>query len=207
MRPSAQACSGDVGYCGRPVTGFTALLDANILYPAPMRDIFLQLTVDDLFCAKWVADVRREWMNTLLRNEPHRDQAILDRTRDRMDQATRDCLVTGFETIIPALHLPDPDDRHVPAAAIVGQCDAIVTCNIRDFPEDAVTSYGLEVLHPDNFLSNHLDLMPGPFCDAARKIRARLVAPPISVQDYLAILAGLGLIATAAGLARFSERL
>lgn len=40
--------------------GFTALLDANILYPAPMRDIFLQLTVDDLFRAKWTADVHRE---------------------------------------------------------------------------------------------------------------------------------------------------
>ena len=189
------------------MTGFTALLDANILYPAPMRDIFLQLAVDDLFRAKWTADIQREWINALLRNEPHRDRATLERTRDRMDQATRDCLVTGYETIIPPLHLPDPDDRHVLAAAIVGRCDVIVTCNLGDFPEDTVAPYGIEVLHPDNFLSNHLDLMPGPFCDAARKIRARLVAPPISVQDYLAILAGLGLIATAAGLARFSGRL
>ena len=112
-----------------------------------------------------------------------------------------------YETFIPSLDLPDPDDRHVLAAAIVGRCDVIVTCNLRDFPEDAVAPYGLEVLHPDNFLTNHLDLMPGPFCDGVRKIRERLVAPPISVQDYLAILAGLGLVATAAELARFSERL
>ncbi len=67
--------------------------------------------------------------------------------------------------------------------------------------------YGIEVLHPDTFLSNHLDLMPDPFCEAVRKIRERLVAPPISVQDYLTILAGLELIATAAELARYSERL
>ena len=124
-----------------------------------------------------------------------------------MDQATRDCLVTGYETLIPAFDLPDPDDRHVLAAAIVGGCDVIVTCNLRDFPKDAVAPYGINVLYPDNFLSNHLDLMPGPFCDAVRKIRERLVAPPISVQDYLAILARLGLVATAAELAQFSEQL
>ena len=189
------------------MTGFTALLDANILYPAPMRDIFLQLTVDDLFRAKWTADIHQEWVNALLRNEPHRDRAILERTRNRMDQATRDCLVTGYEALIPTVELPDPDDRHVLAAAIVGRCDVIVTCNLRDFPKDTVTRYGLEVLHPDDFLTNQLDLMPGPFCDAVHKIRARLVAPPISVQEYLATLSELGLVATAAELARCSERI
>ncbi len=173
------------------MTGFTALLDANILYPAPIRDIFLQLAVDDLFRAKWTADIHREWISALLRNEPHRDRKALERTRDRMDQATRDSLITGYETFIPSLDLPDPDDRHVLAAAIVGRCDVIVTCNLCDFPEDAIAPYGLEVFHPDNFLTNHLDLMPGPFCNGVRKIRERLVAPPISVQDYLAILAGL----------------
>ena len=189
------------------MTGFTALLDANILYPAPMRDIFLQLAVDDLFRAKWTAGIHREWIDALLRNEPHRDRATLERTRDRMDQARRDCLVTGYEPLIPALDLPDPDDRHVLAAAIVGRRDVIVTCNLRDFPEDAIAPYGIETLHPDGFLSNHLDLMPGPFCDAARKVRARLVAPPVSVQGYLTILARMGLVATATELARFSEQL
>ena len=83
----------------------------------------------------------------------------------------------------------------------------IVTSNLRDFPEAAVAPYGIEVQHPDDFLSNHLDLMPGPFCDAIRKIRARLVAPPVTAQDYLATLAGLGLVATAAELAPFSALL
>ena len=189
------------------MTGFTALLDANILYPAPMRDIFLQLAADDVIRAKWTEHIHREWIDALIRNEPHRDRATLEHTRRLMDQATRDCLVTGYEPLIPALDLPDPDDRHVLAAAIAGRCDVIVTCNLRDFPEKAVAPYGIEVLHPDNFLSNHLDLMPGQFCGAARKIRARLVAPPVSVQDYLATLAGLGLESTAAELDRFSNRL
>ena len=124
-----------------------------------------------------------------------------------MDQATRDCLVTGYETLISALSLPDPDDRHVLAAAITARCDVIVTSNLQDFPEAEVTRYAIEVQHPDDFLSSHLDLMPGLFCEAVRKIRARLVAPPVSVQDYLATLTGQGLVATAAELAEFSALL
>ena len=79
--------------------------------------------------------------------------------------------------------------------------------DLQDFPEIAVARYGIEVQHPDEFLSNHLDLMPGPFCDAVRKIRARLVAPSLTVQDYLATLTGQGLVATAAELAQFSALL
>ncbi len=105
---------------------YTVLLDANILYSAPMRDVLLQLAVTDLFKAKWTADIHREWIEALLRNEPHRNRAALERTRDMMDRATRDCLVTGYESLIPSLTLPDPDDRHVLAAAIVGKCDVIL---------------------------------------------------------------------------------
>ena len=83
----------------------------------------------------------------------------------------------------------------------------IVTFNLRDFPETAVTPFEIEVQHPDAFLSSHLDLMPESFRDADRKIRARLVAPSLSVQDYLAILAGQGLVATAAELSRSSALL
>lgn len=170
------------------MTSFTALLDANILYLALMRDIFLQLAVDGLVRAKWTADIHRESINALHRNEPHRDRPTLERTRDRMGQATRDCLVTKYETLIPALDLPDPDDRHALAAAIVGRCDVIVTFDLGDFPERSVAPYGIEVLHPDTFLSNHLDLMPGTFCTSVRMMRARQVTPHISVQDHLAIL-------------------
>ncbi len=54
-----------------------ALLDANVLYPAPLRDIFLQLAVMDSFKAKWTAEIHREWIEALLRNDPQRDRAAL----------------------------------------------------------------------------------------------------------------------------------
>ena len=182
-----------------------ALLDANVLYPAPMRDIFLQLAVQDLFRAKWTADIQREWIDALLRKKPGLQRQKLERTRDLMDSATRDALVTGYESLIDGLKLPDLDDRHVLAAAIVGRCDVIVTLNLKDFPEEALVPYGIEVQHPDDFLANHLNLFPADFCAAVRKVRARLKNPPYSVEDYLAILTRQGLIITASELERFSQ--
>lgn len=186
---------------------YTALLDANILYPAPLRDVFLQLTVTDLFKAKWTADIHREWIEALLRNQPHRDRATLERTRDKIDRATRDSLVFGYESLIPALALPDPDDRHVLAAAIVGRCDVIVTQNLKDFPPSALAPYNIEAQHPDEFLCNHLNLAPSIFCSAIHKVRTRLVNPPYSVEDYLMTLRNQGLVATSGELQFFADLL
>lgn len=184
---------------------YTALLDANVLYPAPIRDLLLQLAVDDLYRARWTADIHREWIDALLRNEPHRDRAALERTRNLMDQATRDVLVTGYEALIEALTLPDPHDRHVLAAAIVGRCDVIVTQNLADFPQQQLQPYNIEAQHPDNFLIHHLHLAPGKFCAAVRKVRARLKNPPYAVETYLDILIRQGLVITATELEQFAQ--
>jgi hypothetical protein len=51
-----------------------------------------------------------------------------------MNKAVRDCLVTGHEPLTEGLKLPDPDDRHVLAAAIKAGAQVIVTRNLKDFP-------------------------------------------------------------------------
>jgi hypothetical protein len=186
---------------------YTALLDACVLYSAPMRDVFVELAVKDLFRAKWSADIHREWIEAVLRDQPHRVRATLERTRDLMDAHTRDCIVTGYEPLIPILNLPDRNDRHVLAAAIVGRCDVIITQNLNDFPSEALDPFGIEAQHPDEFLSNHLDLAPGVFCGAIRCVRARLQKPPYTVEEYLATLTRQGLVATAEDLAAFSSLL
>ena len=61
-----------------------------------------------------------------------------------MDEATRDSLVTGYEPLIASLTLPDPDDRHVLAAAIAGRCDVIVTQNLKHFPDAALAPFEIE---------------------------------------------------------------
>lgn len=189
------------------MSNYTALFDANVLYPAPLRDLLLQLAVTDLFRARWTADIHREWIEALLRNEPHRQRAALERTRELMDSKTRDCLVSGYEALIPSLELPDPDDRHVLAAAIVGNCEVIVTQNLKDFPEAALAPYGIDVQHPDEFLCNHLNLAQGVFCGVVQKVRRRLKNPPYTIDEYLDILIRNGLLATAAELRPFAELL
>jgi hypothetical protein len=124
-----------------------------------------------------------------------------------MDRAIRDCLITGHETLIPQLSLPDMDDRHVLAAAITGHCDIIVSYNLRDFPESATTPFGVEVLHPDTFLQFLLDREPNLFCSAVQKVRTRLRNPPIAVEQYLAILQKQDLTTTTEALATLSALL
>ena len=106
--------------------------------------------------------------------------------------------------MVHALVLPDPNDRHVLAAAIIGRCDVIVTQNLKHFPDAAPTPYGVDVQHPDEFLLNHLNLAQGPFCSAVRKVRLRLKNPPYTINEYLDTLTRQGLAATVSGLKQFS---
>ena len=68
-----------------------------MLYPAPLRDLLMHLSMLDLFRAKWTLMIHDEWMSSLLRDRPDLSKEQLQRTRDLMDAHVRDCLVTGFE--------------------------------------------------------------------------------------------------------------
>ncbi len=186
---------------------YAALLDANVVYSAPLRDLSLQFALMDLFRARWTDDIHREWIEALLRNKPNRERAALERTRNLMDKATRDCLVSGYEAMVPSLMLPDPDDRHVLAAAIVGHCDVIVTQNLKDFPEAALAPFGIDIQHPDEFLCNHLHLTQDLFLSGVKKVRLRLKNPPYTINEYLDTLTRQGLVATASELRPLSALL
>ena len=112
-----------------------AVFDACVLYPAPIRDLLLRLAVTGLFRARWSERIHDEWIQAVLRNRQDLKREQLDRTRELMDQAVPDCLVSGYEGIEATLALPDPDDRHVLAAAIKCGAGTIVTYNLKDFPD------------------------------------------------------------------------
>ncbi len=187
--------------------GSVALLDANILYPAPLRDLFMQLAVSDVFCARWSADIHEEWINALLRDKQGYEREKLEKTRRLMDTATRDAVITGYQKLIPSLSLPDPNDRHVLAAAIIGECDVIVTNNVKDFPEKTLQIYDIKAQKPDDFLFNHFLLEPEKFCEAVKKVRGRLKNPYYDVHEYLNILLKQGLESTVTALSRLPHRL
>src|SRR5690349_1270660 len=93
-----------------------AVYDSCVLYPAPLRDLLMHLALTDLFQAKWTETIHQEWMRNVLSNRPDLMLNQLQRTRDLMNAHIRDCLIVGYEEIIPTLSLPDPNDHHVLAA-------------------------------------------------------------------------------------------
>lgn len=104
-----------------------------------------------------------------------------------------DCLVEGYEDLIPSLALPDKNDRHVLAAAIRAGADAIVTFNRRDFPANVLQQYDIEALHPDDFLHFQFGLQQSAVIIAAQRCRSRLKNPPVSAEAYLETLSGQSL--------------
>lgn len=184
-----------------------ALLDACVLYPAPLRDFFMQLTLADAFRARWTEEIHEEWMSNLLQNRPDLKRQKLEQTRDLMNQNVRDCLVTDYQDLIPTLVLPDPNDRHILAAAVVAQATVIVTFNRRDFPAAALEPYGLQTQHPDEFVMGVLSVSPELVFLAFQRQRQSLRNPSKSAAELLATLEQQGLAQTAASLQRFPDRL
>jgi predicted nucleic acid-binding protein len=184
---------------------FTAFLDASVLYPAPLRDLLLELAVADLYRAKWSDAVHEEWITAVLRTRQDLTRGRLERTRDLMNAHVRDALVTDFDQLIDILALPDPGDRHVLAAAIKGRADLIVTNNLRDFPAERLGRWGIEAQHPDEFLTHQFHLSQPAFLQAVRTVRLRLENPPKSVDDYLDTLRAQGLLATVKEIEAFDQ--
>lgn len=186
-------------------TRYTALLDANVLVPIRLTDLLMQLAVDDLYRPKWTTDIHREWINVLKRKRPDISLDRLERRRSQMDDRARDSLVTGYKSLESDLCLPDENDRHVLAAAIVGKCHVIVTYNLKDFPIKVLSEFDIEAQHPDIFLTNHLDLFPGKFCEAIHKVRHRHIKKKYSFGEYLDSLTEIELVATAACLREYAN--
>jgi predicted nucleic acid-binding protein len=173
------------------------LLDANVLYPAPLRDLLLQLSYSGLFQARWSADIDEEWRRNLLSARPELEAQVAA-TQAMMRRAMPDALVTGYADRIPRLVLPDPDDRHVLAAAITAAAEVIVTFNLKDFPAATLAAHGLEAQHPDTFLSAFIDMAPLRVLACVRECLSRLSRPPVAPSSYLNIMSRLGLTETVA---------
>lgn len=171
----------------------TVVYDACVLYPNYLRDLLIQLATADLFQARWTNQIHDEWIRNLLKNRPELTAKKLDRLKQTINRAVPDCLVTDFEELIPGLSLPDPNDRHILAAAIAAKADRIVTFNLKDFLASTLGSYGIEAQHPDEFIADWIDLKPLATVQAVRVIQTRLKNPPLQRDEYLKILLKQGL--------------
>ncbi len=161
----------------------------------------MRVSIGGLVQARWSKDILDEAFGSLARRRP--DLTNLPRTRAKMETALPGACVEGYDSLISALTLPDPKDRHVLAAAIRSGAQVVVTYNLADFPEEQIAPYGIEAQHPDTFLCHTLELRPANVLAMLDERVKALLRPPMTTDDLLETFLKIGLgqfVATARNL-------
>ncbi len=163
------------------------VLDACVLIPMPLADTLLHLAEASLYQPVWSATLLEETRRNLV--------SKLGLTQDR---ATRriELMRSTFpwaeirptDRLVGAMTVDD-HDRHVAAAAVTAGATLIVTLNLKDFPDDALSPFGITAIHPDEFLLDLLDLDPIGVAAALERQRRRLRTPPVDVEAFHQALA------------------
>jgi predicted nucleic acid-binding protein len=174
------------------VARYAVVLDACVLVPISLADTLLRIAERELYRPLWSARIVAEAVDAIV--EIHREippEQVQRRFAD-VDGTFEDARIDGWEDLEDTVTLPDPDDRHVVATAMHGRADAIVTANLRDYPPDILGPLNIEVIHPDDFLLNQLDLAPRIVLEALRDQAAHTRRPVLSTVDLIARLARAG---------------
>jgi hypothetical protein len=117
-----------------------------------------------------------------------------------MNASIRDCLITDYQSIIEAIELPDPDDRHVLASAIRAKAQMIVTANLKDFPLECLERWDIEAKSPDDFVLAQIGISRQAVYGGVQGIADSRRNPPSTIEDVLRELERAGLVASVTAL-------
>jgi predicted nucleic acid-binding protein len=168
---------------------FTVLLDANVLYPAVLRDVLLTIAEANMFRLLVSPDILDEVERNLVKTADVKPEAA-GYLRKTIESVFEEGVVeqNSYAQLIPVM-TNDPKDRHVLAAAVVGRADLIVTQNLKDFPNDSTSPYGIEVQDSDTFLVHQMTLDPRRVVKVLQNLTSRRGLPPLTtMSDLLAAL-------------------
>jgi predicted nucleic acid-binding protein len=142
-----------------PDNEYTVVLDACVLVPMPLCETLLRMAEEPaIYRPLWSNEILQE-VGTVLERNLHLDPAQVKRRLDAIGYTFPEALVIIPDGLTEALTcIPDPNDRHVLAAAIRGKADAILTLNRRDFPPECLAQYEVERVSPDQFLVHQYHL-------------------------------------------------
>jgi hypothetical protein len=150
--------------------------------------IFSSSAVDRLVEARWSDEIHDEWIRNLAANDPSVSIDRLNVTRQLMNAVLPHATVCDYEHHIPTIDLPDDDDRHVVAAAIVAGASLIITWNVRDFPAKELARYQLRKQTPDAFLMNLYTAVPDVVVAVTANARHNLRKSKMSAVDFIKAL-------------------
>lgn len=182
------------------------VLDANVLFSARLRDLWMELGSTGLVQLHWTDRIEAEWIEAILRSRPELENH-LRRTAALMRKFMPGAAISDIEGNEAELLLPDPNDRHVLAAAITCGASSIATFNLKDFPADIVMGHGVAARTPDDIFLEIAAADPEGFLSAVAAVRSRLKAPPVPADNYVAGLARAGCPKIAAMLALSLEQI
>lgn len=171
---------------------FVVLLDANVLYPFRKRDVLLRFYDAGLFRARWTERILDEWSRSLLNAHPDLKSNI-EAQQEKIRDVFPEALVSGFEHLEAGLNLPDADDRHVLAAAILCGAQHIVTDNIRDFPSAELDQFDIKAIEADEFLSRTFDLYAAEAMSVLRELRSYYSNPRFTPSEFVFDLTAKGM--------------
>lgn len=174
---------------------YTAVLDACVLHPAFLQGSLLWLASERLFRPVWSGTILAEWQRSLEKRFGEGSEKILKK-RELMVDAFPESMMDAPTQLLDCLTLPDVDDRHVLGTAIVAKADAIITTNVKHFPDDVCRPFDIEVIHPDTFLVNVIDLEQDRALKALQKQRAHMGKSAPTADVFLARFENTGLIQT-----------
>jgi hypothetical protein len=124
-----------------------AVLDDCVFYQVPLRDLMMRVAATEIYQPRWTDQIHEEWTRNVLKDRPDLSREQLERTRELMNNAIPDCLVSKYQGLIEGVSLPDIFDRHVLASAVRCQPQLIVTGNLRDFPAEVLSADEVEARH------------------------------------------------------------
>jgi PIN domain len=179
---------------------FVVVYDANVFYPDALRDLHIRVALTGLVQAKWTLQIVDEALTALGRNRPDIPAARLEVLGPLINDSVPDCLVTGYEPLIEGLKLPDPDDRHVLAAAIKANAQVIVTANLRDFPPQDLAPWNIEAKSPDDFMLDQISIDEKTVFACVQQIVDSRKRRPKTMNDLLGQLERHGLVRSVAAL-------
>lgn len=164
---------------------FKALLDANVLYPAYLRDLLLRIAEKGFYQPRWTDQILHEASSNIKKRQPEDRHDRVDRMMARLSAAFPEACVTGHEDLIPAM-INHPKDRHVLAAAVKDNVDVIVTDNKHDFPRESYDQYELDVLTADEFLVCQWSLYnPEVICSILEEMVNSYANPPVNLWAFI----------------------
>ncbi|HTY31266.1 PIN domain-containing protein [Mycobacterium sp.] len=169
---------------------FAALLDTSVLWPSLLRDFLLSLAIERMYRPLWSIAILAELVYAESRKlmdrgeQPDVAAARAGHLIDQMTAAFDDALVENWEPVEGTFGLPDPDDEHVVAAAVVGGAGAIVTENLRDFPLAKIPPH-IKLLSSAEFAADPVSVSPDVALRAVQTMAARYAAPALTTDDIL----------------------